>query len=272
MNVVGVQLDIVWEDKPANLNKARTLLESASIPPNSLIVLPEMMATGFSMNVDTVCESSAGETEGFLSRMAADFGCCVLAGVATRNGNRLGRNEAVVFDADGQEIARYSKLHPFSFGDENKYFMPGEGICTFMWQGFKVSPFICYDLRFPEPFRTAVDHGATLFVVIANWPQQRDLHWEIFLQARAIENQAYVVGINRCGSDPKNFFSGGSRIIDPTGQTVVCAGSEETIIQADLKPDIVADYRERFPTLADRRKSIGHAREIMDARDCVPPI
>ena len=256
MIVAGVQLDILWEDKRANYHRVRTLLEEQSIPPGSMIVLPEMFSTGFSMDVGSISEKSDRETEVFLSGLAAEYQCHVLGGIVSNTAEGLGRNEAVIFNAKGAEVSRYCKLHPFSFAGENDYYVPGDRIQTFGWQDFTVSPLICYDLRFPEAFRIAVGLGTTLFIVIANWPQVRQEHWEILLQARAIENQAYVIGVNRCGSDPKNSYSGHSMILDPSGKPLAMAGTQEAVILAPLDYGLLVDYRTRFPALADRRKDL----------------
>jgi predicted amidohydrolase len=254
--VVGIQLDISWKNKQANYDKVRTLLEGQSILPGSLIVLPEMFASGFSLDVEDISEGRDRQTEGFLSALAMEYGSFVVGGVVTQTVEGLGRNEAIVFDAEGTEVTRYCKLHPFSFAGEHNYYTPGNHIQVFQWQAFTVSPFICYDLRFPEAFRGAVGLGTTLFVVIANWPQVRQAHWETLLQARAIENQAYLIGVNRCGSDPHHSYSGGSLILDPTGKPLATAGAQETVIQANLEIGLLEEYRTRFPALADRRKDL----------------
>lgn len=253
MKAIGVQLDIVWEDKPANYEKVQSLLARAEIEPASLVVLPEMFATGFSMNVQDICEEASAETETFLAAMAEQYKSCVLGGVVRRNADGLGRNEAVVFAPSGREIARYCKMHPFSFAAETEYYAPGEQTVTFQWLDFTVAPFICYDLRFPEVFRHAVQQEADLYAVIACWPALREAHWTALLKARAIENQAYVVGVNRCGNDPKLTYPGRSTIIDPRGEVLASAGAEEGTIQAELDPASLKKYRSDFPALADIR-------------------
>ncbi len=253
MNVAAIQLNIIWENKRANYDRVRELLQEHTIQHGSLIVLPEMFSTGFSMNVQNISERSDRETEIFLSELAIDYQSYVLGGVVTSTADGRGRNEAVVFDTQGSEVIRYCKLHPFSFAGEDKHYIAGDWIQSFKWHDFTISPFICYDLRFPEAFRAAVGRGTTLFVVIANWPQTRQEHWQILLHARAIENQAYVIGVNRCGSDPNNSYSGGSMILDPSGKTLAMATEEETVIQATLDYGLLADFRARFPALADRR-------------------
>lgn len=256
MKLVGIQLDIIWENKQANFEKVRRLLDKEAINPGSLIVLPEMFSTGFSMNVDSISEKAEKETQSFIASLAEEYHCHVLGGVVTRSADGRGRNEAVVYDAGGTEVCRYCKIHPFSYAGENSYYNPGNRIQSFMWHDFKVSPLICYDLRFPEVFRAAVGCAVTLFVVIANWPSVRLSHWETLLKARAIENQAYVIGVNRCGTDPNVNYSGHSMILDPSGNPLTMVAEQEMVIQASVNYDSLADYRSRFPALADRRKDL----------------
>jgi omega-amidase len=251
MKIVCCQLDIIWENKLANYQKARTLLEKAKPASGSLVVLPEMFSTGFSMNVAGVHEGKPSETENFLSSLARDIGVYALGGLVNIGKDGRGRNEAAVFGPDGKFLSRYCKIHPFTFGGESKHYEPGTEIVLFDWHGFKVAPFICYDLRFPEIFRAAVRRGAQLFVVIANWPVKRVSHWTTLLQARAIENQAYVVGVNRCGNDPKLTYPGRSLIIDPQGEILSDAGDHEGTASAEVDLAKVISWRNEFPALQD---------------------
>ena len=253
MNVYGCQLDIVWENKPANHAKVRELLDAAAPGRGSLVVLPEMFSTGFSMNVPAVSDSPARETLEFLARTAADYGIYLAGGVVTAGAGGKGRNECAVFSPAGEEVARYCKLHPFTLGREAEHYEPGAGTRVFAWQGFTVAPFICYDLRFPEIFRAAARRGADLLLVIANWPTPRIHHWTTLLKARAIENQAYVVGVNRCGRDPQLDYAGRSAIIDEHGRALIEAGDQECVIKADLDRQALADYRRELPFLKDLR-------------------
>ena len=257
MKVACVQFDIAWENKPSNHARVTRLLEQARPEPGTLVLLPEMFATGFSMNVAAIAEGKSRETESFLSRTAKQFGIYLIAGIVTSR-NHLGRNEAVVFSPDGVEIARYCKMQPFTLGGESQHYCAGDAIVTFQWNGFTVAPFICYDLRFPELFRAAAARGAQLFAVIANWPVMRIGHWVTLLQARAIENQAYAVGTNRSGADPKLTYNGRSVIVNPHGEILADAGDGEKVITADVDRETVVKWRADFPALADmRRKAIG---------------
>jgi predicted amidohydrolase len=253
VQVIGCQFDIAWEDKDANFERVRALLKDANVEPGALIVLPEMFATGFSMHVERIAEQAAGPTQKFLSQLARDAGAYVVGGVAVAGADGRGRNEAVVIDPSGSEILRYCKLHPFSLGGEDEKFVRGDETCSFAWGPFRVAPFICYDLRFPEVFRHQARLGTHVFVVIANWPEARDAHWQTLLRARAIENQAYVIGVNRVGRDPKLAYAGHSLIVDPCGETLVMAGSDSQLIQADLRLQSLIEYRQKFPALRDMR-------------------
>ncbi len=253
MQIVGCQLDIAWENKAENHKRVGAALSGIEIEPGALVVLPEMFATGFSMHVDAIAEPADGETHQFLSALARRLGCFVQGGVVTRAADGRGRNEAVTFGPEGEMISRYCKLHPFSYAGETKHYQAGEGVAVFEWHEFHVAPLICYDLRFPEAFRQAVRCGAELMTVIANWPQAREAHWLALLRARAIENQSYVVGTNRTGTDPHGRYSGHSLIVGPRGETLAEAGDREAVITADVAIEPLMEYRQQFPALTDMR-------------------
>lgn len=254
MKIYCLQLDIVWEDKQANHRKVTQMFSSAQPEPGSLVVLPEMFATGFSMNVQAVTDSQSNETLDFLSATAAANGVYVLAGIVSTAASGRGRNEAVVIDPSGNEVARYAKMQPFSPGGESLRYEAGTSPILFDWGGFRVAPFICYDLRFPEHFRSAVHEGATMYVVIASWPSTRAGHWRALLHARAIENQAIVVGVNRCGEDPVLSYSGESMVISAAGEALVEAGDVECVMSCEVEPASVTGYRQKLPFLADARR------------------
>ncbi|MEX0678785.1 MAG: carbon-nitrogen family hydrolase [Pirellulales bacterium] len=254
MQIVACQLDIAWEDKPANHERVRAMLETAAVKPGALVALPEMFATGFSMHVETIAEPEDGPTHAFLGELARELKSFVAAGVVTRARDGRGRNEAVVFAPDGGQLARYSKMYPFSLAGETKHYEAGAGVTIFPWHDFSVAPFVCYDLRFPEVFRHAVRAGAELMVVIANWPLARDAHWLALLRARAIENQCYVVGVNRAGDDPHVHYGGHSLVVGPRGETVAEAGDGPEVLAAEIELAPLVEYRRQFPALADMRR------------------
>jgi len=252
MKIVGLQIDISWENKPANFEKVRRALSQSTLEKDSLVVLPELFATGFSMNVATVVEAYGGETEQFLSKLAKEFGIYLIGGAAMQRGQGRPQNKALAFGPAGQLLGFYTKMRPFSPGGENNHYAAGDQPMAFRWGQCTVAPFICYDLRFPELFRqVASTHRPELFVVIANWPEKRSLHWVRLLQARAIENQAYVVGVNRVGTDPFYVYNGRSLIVDYNGEIIADAGQGEGCVQASLALDDLLKYRQGLPFLQD---------------------
>jgi predicted amidohydrolase len=256
MIVACCQLDSVWEDKERSHARVTALLDAAPLPRGSLLLLPEMFATGFSMNVARTTEGAERQSERFLSALARERGLHVVAGLVTTGADGRGRNEAVVFEPSGREQARYCKLHPFTYGGEAEHFASGERVVTFEWAGCTVAPFVCYDLRFPEAFRVAVRKGAQLMAVVANWPAAREAHWLALLRARAIENQAFVAGVNRCGADPKLSYSGRSLIVDPRGEILAEGPSGEALVRTEIDLGALEAYRREFPALRDMRADL----------------
>jgi predicted amidohydrolase len=253
MRVYCVQHDIVWENKRANFHRVATLLAEAKPEPGSLVLLPEMFATGFSMNATAIAEGRKGETEQFLLATAMQFRIFLVAGlVASQTGGKP-FNQCLVFSPEGAEVARYNKMQTFTPGGESDNYDVGKEGVIFSWQGFAVAPFICYDLRFPEHFRAAARRGAQLITVISSWPVARIQHWVTLLQARAIENQAYVAAVNRCGTDPKLTYNGRSLIVSPKGDILADAADGEKIISAEVKLEEVLVYRKELPFLLDMR-------------------
>lgn len=253
MRVICCQLDCAWEDKAASHARVRALLAASPPPEGALLVLPEMFSTGFSMNVEAIHEGEGRESERFLAQTAREHRIFVTGGVVNRGTDGRGLNQSITFDPAGQEIARYSKIHPFTFGAEAAHYSAGDSLVVFSCGEFVAVPFVCYDLRFPEIFRGAVRRGAQLYTVIASWPQARIEHWIALLRARAIENQAYVVGVNRCGADPKFGYNGRSLIVDPSGTFLADAGNGECLVGAELDLAALEEYRRALPFLADMR-------------------
>jgi omega-amidase len=252
MNLYCCQFDISWEAKQANFERVRKLLDCNAPAAGSLVVLPEMAFTGFSLNVPLVAKDEPERTEAFLTEVAKRFGVYLVAGLVTQAQNGRGENKAVFVMPSGHIGGGYQKMHLFSPGGEHLYFKRGAAVKKFSWQGGCVVPLICYDLRFPELFRAALPLGAELYVVIANWPSIRDEHWITLLRARAIENQAFVAGVNRCGQDAQYNYSGRSLIIAPDGQILAEAGNAEEVIWADIDWEFVREYRTKFSVLKDR--------------------
>jgi predicted amidohydrolase len=252
VNVIGLQFDISWEDKAANFATVRRLLSRRWLEPGALVVLPEMFATGFSMNAEGIAEAAGGSIEQFLSTTAREHGVFVLGGAAVRGQDGKARNKALVFGPSGDLAGFYAKMRPFSVGAEDEHYVAGKEVVVVDCGACKIAPFVCYDLRFPELFRrAALRDRPELFAVIANFPAKRIQHWVKLLQARAIENQAYVVGVNRIGTDPVCAYNGRSVVVDPQGELVADAGEEEAAISAKLDLEALRQYRAGMPFLDD---------------------
>ncbi len=250
MRVAIVQMDLAWEDVSENHRRASRLAADAAARGARLAVFPEMFSTGFSMAADRIAQPEGGASETFLRETARDLGIWLLASVPEA-GRPRPRNVALLVSPGGA-VTRYAKIHPFTFGGEDRHYAPGERVVTAAVEDLRVTPLICYDLRFPEPFRLAA--GETdLFAVIANWPDSRREHWRALLRARAIENQAYVIGVNRAGEGGGLSYAGDSAAIDPMGETLAEAGPGETVLVCDVDPETVTAIRGRFPALLDVR-------------------
>ncbi len=246
-----LQTDTLWHDRAGNHRKVEQMLRDCKPQPGSLIVLPESFAMGFTMQIDDTADRE-DETSKFIHEQSKKYNCTIIAGNMIKPDNK-GRNIAIIARPDLPEPMIQTKMHPFTFADEDKYFRGGEHVTVFDYSDTKICPFICYDLRFPEIFRLGALSGTEVFVVIANWPTPRVNHWISLLIARAIENQAYVIGCNRVGSDPKVAYPGRSIIVDPRGQIIDDAGDKESILQANLDLESLRKYRADFPALQDIR-------------------
>ena len=253
MQIVAVQIDMIWQDKRANHEKVRALLAQQVIEENALIILPEMFDTGFSMQLDATAQTAARESETFLREIASQYKAAVMAGVVGPVSANRGTNEAVAFAPDGTQLVRYQKMQPFTPAGEDVKYGAGDKHCLFKWNGLKIAPFLCYDLRFPEVFRPAAMDGAELLVVMACWPEVRSEHWVRLLQARAIENQAFTVGVNRCGSDPTLCYDGRSTAFDPLGISLFQADANEQVSLVNINAKEVRQWRNQFPALQDIR-------------------
>lgn len=251
MQVLIGQLDLVWEDAAANVALVTEGLLTHPPVPGSCVVLPEMFASGFSMDAARACRDG----ERVLAAMAGwarQYDCWLVGGLALMESGGA-TNAAVGFRPDGSEWFRFRKLHGFRPAGESEVYRPGTEVGVWKVRGFQMAPFICYDLRFPEVFREASARGADLMLVLANWPARRERHWLTLLQARAIENQAWVVGVNRAGVDPHATYSGRSVVVDPKGVVRADAGEGSNWLRCELNVEESRRWRAEFPALLDRR-------------------
>jgi len=253
-----VQLNIQWESPSDNFDRVRSLIDSTETSPGDLIALPELFDNGFTLNTKDSCDAD-GQTIAFLDKLSKDTGCTIQGSRAimpTDKADPKALNCATVLSPESSEpLCEYHKVHPFSIGKELEAYQGGDTVKHYNWysntDSLKVCPLICYDLRFPELFRKGVVGGAEMFVLGANWPAPRQHHWRSLLIARAIENQAFVLGINRCGNDPTLQYDGGSIAIGPKGEILGELGDEEAVLSVDIDPEDVRRWRSKFPVLND---------------------
>jgi len=253
VKVAVVQHDIAWERPLVTQDRLRPLVGQAASAGARLVVLTEMYATGFSMATGRITEETGGPNEAFCVARAREHGVWVAASVAQREPRDTGRprNVGLLVAPDGA-VHRYAKIHPFSYSEEDKHYEAGKDTLTVDVEGVRVSLLICYDLRFADTF-WGLAGGTDCYVVVASWPEARREHWRALLVARAIENQAYVVGANRVGAAPKGLtYSGDSRIVDPLGVVLAEAAYVETVLTAEVDPARVAQVRRELPFFADR--------------------
>lgn len=252
MKVASIQLDIAWENKEKNIAKTGYLIKQAKEDQCDLVVIPEMFNTGFSMNVNSTAEQVGGKTTQQLCELAKQYDINLIAGLVESTDNHH-FNVALFISRNGKVNARYIKNHPFSLAGEDKAYVAGDEQVVFDVKGVRASVFICYDLRFPELFRKVAKEVEVIFV-IANWPATRQEHWETLLRARAIENQCFVVGVNRIGKDGNGLiYGGGSLVFDPLGEELSKGEMDQEYIVTEIDIKQVASVRRDFPFLQDMR-------------------
>ena len=250
--VALVQHDIVWEDRDATLARVEPVVRAAVADGAELVLLPEMFAVGFSMATETTAEPVGGPTSQWLVRLAAELGVWIGGSVPERSATDERPTNTFVLAGAAGEVHRYAKVHPFSFSGEDQHFAPGHEPITVEVGPLRLSPAVCYDLRFADQF-WAQAPATDCYAVIANWPAARATHWRALLVARAIENQAWVLGVNRVGPAGDGLaHAGGSIVVDPFGEVVAEAGDQPTVLTAVVDAERVRDVRARYPFLADR--------------------
>ena len=245
MKIALLQNHILWENKAANISRFEETLKAH--PGNDLYLLPEMSFTGFSMNTSLTAESGA-ETVSKIRQLAAANRTAIGFGWVRRNDN-ICENVYTIIGSDGELLSDYTKIHPFSYSGEDKFFTGGKEISVFELSGIPFSVFICYDLRFPELFRM-VCRQVHAVIIPANWPAKRSEHWKALLQARAIENQVYIFAVNCTGDMNALYYSGDSCVIDPNGEVLLSLSDREGVLEFDFTDD-TEQYRKAFPVLQD---------------------
>ncbi len=253
MRVCLAQYDIVWESKKENMSVCERFFSKAAEKSADLIVFPELSLTGFTMNT-ALAENKDGSTVRFFTECAERYGVSCVFGYAEKTDKGI-FNRLAYADTFGRILSRYSKIHPFSYGGEDRFYSAGDTVSSFICKDMEIGMSICYDLRFPELYQRLSEKCGCI-VVSANWPESRREHWLTLLKARAIENQCYILGCNRIGNGGEVSYSGDSVVFVPDGSEIVRSGSDEELIFADISSEEVSSIRNSFPLKNDRRLDI----------------
>ncbi|GAA4710474.1 carbon-nitrogen family hydrolase [Brevibacillus fulvus] len=258
-NAALLQFDVSFGKPEENREKVRKLVErlAESEQQPDVVLLPELWDTAYDLQrLDEIADENGEQAKALLSWAARKLHSFVVGGsIAERIGDQV-YNTTYVFDREGQQVGRYSKIHLFRLMDEEKYLSAGEQPGIYELDGHKVSSVICYDIRFPEWIRTYSLQGANVLFVCAQWPHPRLNHWRQLLIARAIENQMFVVACNRVGEDVNNTFCGHSMVINPWGEVLAEGLQQEEIIFAELDLSLAEEVRGKIPVFADRRPTL----------------
>lgn len=259
MKAALVSLDQKWEDKDFNLSRCTELTANSAKFGADIVIFPEMTLTGFTMNTEMSAEDPrTSPSIAAFSTMARQHKVALVAGVVLRHDAKA-VNSLVAFRSDGTDMVRYDKMHPFSFAGENRVFAAGGSLATMQLGEWMLGFTICYDLRFPELYTGLARHSDVL-LNIANWPKQRIAHWRTLLKARAIENQAYVIGVNRIGVDGHGLeYESSSTVVTPNGEDVKASQVHEEISIHELDRQAFLDFRRGFPTRQDRQPDLYRA-------------
>ena len=240
-------MNLAWCDKESNLRRAEELIRLH--PGADVYVLPEMFTTGFCMEPRLAAEPTDGVALAWMRSMAAEMDAAIVGSVATVASEGSYRNRMYFVEPDGK-ATYYDKHHLFSYSGEDKCYEAGKERVIVEFRGVRFFLQVCYDLRFPVFGRNREDYDVALYV--ANWPDKRRMAWDVLLRARAIENQAVVIGVNRVGTDPMCNYDGGTAAIDFFGYVVArCDDNAEQVATYEVKMDELRHYRDKFPSLAD---------------------
>ena len=253
MRIGLAQMDIIFEDKHLNMLKVENLLKDANKDSIDLLVFPELTLTGFSMNLKDMLEGSLVDSPSiaWFCTKALEYNINIAFGYIEICGDK-GLNNLVIISKHGTVLSKYSKIHPFSYGNESKYYKGGDEFILTRLGDLIIGSTICYDLRFPELYQI-LSKKANIILVIANWPHKRKDAWITLLKARAIENQCYIVGVNKVGMFGNTYYSGDSMIIDPLGNIITSLSDSEGIIYTNINIKEVDGLRKSFTVKEDRK-------------------
>lgn len=258
MKISCLQMDMKLGCAEENFLHAEELIRRAAADKPDVIVLPETWNSGFFPKQDlcAACCKNGDEVKSRIGALAKELNTNIVAGsVSNLRGDKV-YNTAFVFGRDGECTAEYDKTHLFTPMGEDDFYTRGDHLCAFSLDGVKCGLMICYDLRFPELARTLALQGAEVLFVVSQWPTERVFHLHSLLTARAIENQAFVVCCNSCGTAEETVFGGSSCMIDPLGKTLSLGNESEQIITADCDISAVGGIRSKIPVFKDRRPEL----------------
>lgn len=255
VRICSAQIKSIWEEPEKTLEKAGMFIRHAAASGAALICFPEQFATGWDPQPRKNIQDIHGSLVSSLQAYAKEYGIGVLGSFRQAN-DPLPKNTAVVIGRDGRVLSTYAKMHLFSSGHEHEGNCPGNDLGIFSLDSLTCGIAICYDLRFPDLFRLYAKRGVHVVFVPSAWPHIRIRHWELFIQARALENQIYVVGVNTTGKTPIESYSGSSMTADPQGTIISRANDAEQLVFSDLDPAIVATTRLRLPVEKDRKDAL----------------
>jgi len=251
LKITTFQAYLFWENIDKNLQNLELRLSSIR-EKTDLIVLPEMFSTGFSMNPQQYAEKMDGKTIKWMHGQAKKFNCVVTGSIIICENEKY-YNRLIWMRPDGS-YEYYDKRHLFGMGGEDKHYSAGSKKLFVELNGWKICPIICYDLRFPVWLRNK-NEEYDMLLIIANWPERRSLHWRTLIPARAIENQAFVVAVNRVGHDGNEIYhSGDSMCIDPNGKVIYYKPNDEDLYTFSINKEELKSARESFPFLKDADK------------------
>lgn len=248
LKIAAIQSDLHWENPGANRNEFEDKIEGIGEAVD-LAILPEMFTTGFTMNAAPLAEKQGGRTTQWMQSIARKHNLALCGSVIIEGNGRF--YNRLLWVSNTGEIAKYDKRHLFRMAKEERVYSAGNERLLVDLNGWKICPFICYDLRFPVWSRSRKNEY-DLMIFVANWPEKRSAHWRALLPARAIENQAFVVGVNRVGIDGNSFeFRGDSCVISPRGEIVQMESNKECTLIQTLKKSDLEEYRRTFPAWQD---------------------
>lgn len=256
MKIALVSVDQVWESKNENFDLCHEYVKKSVELSADLVVFPEMTLTGYSMNTNAIAECwTSSVTISRFRKLATKYGVALIVGLAIED-NGFFKNSAIFIDKFGSVLTRYDKIHLFSMAGEGNSFLPGNSISIAEFDKERIGLTICYDLRFPELY-SIISKKADIIINIASWPSQRLQHWNVLLQSRAIENQVFMVGVNRTGVDPQgNIYVDSSKIFFPNGDTVSPIHTAQNFKLYEIEPNLVNEYRNNFRVRGDRRDDL----------------